>query len=154
MNGWRAQWSRRGWMLALALGAGSGAASSVGAQLHDRHTPPRRTALFRFGADLHAAMAGMVRDMEKVTMTGNPDRDFLAMMIPHHEGAVAMAKLVLVHGEDPLVRKLAAEIIAGQEVEITSMRNRLQILRAGRDPNPGGFPALEGTRGPISGGHW
>jgi uncharacterized protein (DUF305 family) len=101
-----------------------------------------------FSAEMHAAMAKMSRDMEAAPMTGDPDKDFLAMMIPHHEGAVEMARLVLLHGRDPLVRKLAEEIIAAQQAEIVTMQKRLEILKAGRDPNPGGFPALGGTRGP------
>jgi len=103
-----------------------------------------------FEADMHAAMSRMAKDMEAAPMSGDPDRDFLAMMIPHHEGAVEMARLVLLHGRDPLVRRLAEEIIAAQQTEIITMQQRLEILSAGQDPNPGGFPALGGTRGPGS----
>jgi uncharacterized protein (DUF305 family) len=77
----------------------------------------------------------------------DPDRDFLAVMIPHHEGAVEMARLVLIYGMDPLVRQLAEEIIGGQQAEITAMQARLKVLAHGPDPNPGGFPAMSGTRG-------
>ena len=45
--------------------------------------------------------------------------------------------------------KLAEEIIAAQQAEIVTMRQRLEILKAGRDMSPGGFPALGGTRGPA-----
>jgi hypothetical protein len=103
-----------------------------------------------FSAEMHTAMTKMSKDMEAAPMTGDPDKDFLAMMIPHHEGAVEMARLVLLHGRDPLVRKLAEEIIAAQQAEITTMRQRLEILKTGRDMTPGGFPALGGTRGPIA----
>jgi len=103
-----------------------------------------------FSAEMHTAMTKMSRDMEAAPMTGDPDKDFLAMMIPHHEGAVEMARLVLLHGRDPLVRNLAEEIIAAQQAEITTMRQRLEILKAGRDMTPGGFPALGGTRGPTT----
>jgi uncharacterized protein (DUF305 family) len=103
-----------------------------------------------FSAEMHAAMTKMSKDMEAAPMTGDPDRDFLAMMIPHHEGAVEMARLVLLHGRDPLVRRLAEEIIASQQAEIVTMRQRLEILKAGRDMAPGGFPALGGTRGPTA----
>jgi uncharacterized protein (DUF305 family) len=74
------------------------------------------------------------------------DVDFLAMMIPHHQGAVEMARLVLIHGKDPLTRRLAEEIIASQTVEIAAMRRRLAILRHADNPDPGAFPTLHGTR--------
>ncbi|MHB8708391.1 MAG: DUF305 domain-containing protein [Desulfuromonadales bacterium] len=101
-----------------------------------------------FAAEMDAGMAKMMRDMHAPGYTGNPDIDFLAMMIPHHEGAVEMARLVLVHGRDPLTRKLAGEIIASQIVEIEGMKRRLAILQANPRPRPGEFPALDGTRGP------
>lgn len=100
-----------------------------------------------FAPDMHAGMNKMMKDMESAPMTGDPDKDFLAMMIPHHEGAVEMARLVLVHGRDPLVRRLAEEIIASQTVEIQTMKERLAILKQKPDPDPGGFPSLGGMRG-------
>ncbi len=99
-----------------------------------------------FHAAMQQSMAAMVREMAAVAMTGDPDQDFLAMMIPHHRGAVEMAGALLVHGRDPLVRQLADEIIASQQTEIASMQARLALLRAGR----GGEDALHGTRGPAS----
>lgn len=102
-----------------------------------------------FAKAMHASMDVMMREMEDAPMTGDPDLDFLAMMIPHHEGAVEMARLVLIHGQDPLVRQLAEEIIASQTAEIEAMRRRLKILQSGPEPDPGGFPALHGTRGPA-----
>lgn len=53
--------------------------------------------------------------------TGNADVDFIKGMIPHHQGAVEMAKIVLEHGTDPEVKKLAEGIIAAQESEIKWM---------------------------------
>jgi len=105
------------------------------------------TGFRRFVREMDAGMDRMMRDMHAPGYTGNADVDFLAMMIPHHEGAVEMARLVLVHGRDPLTRRLGEEIIASQTAEIAAMRQRLAILRRGDDPDPGGFPALQGTRG-------
>ena len=100
-----------------------------------------------FAAAMHAAMERMMRGMHAGASQGSPDRDFLAMMIPHHEGAVEMARLVLVHGRDPATRRLAEDIIASQTVEIAGMRQRLALLARGAPPEPE-FPALGGTRGP------
>lgn len=138
--------------IAVVLVVVGGVTSGAWAQQHGGHgshaaAPPAPTG---FSVEMHAAMIKMSRDMEAGPMTGDPDKDFLAMMIPHHEGAVEMARLVLVHGRDPLVRKLAEDIIAAQQAEIITMRQRLDILRAGRDMAPGGFPALGGTRGPVA----
>ena len=100
-----------------------------------------------FPAVMHRQMRDMMAAMDRAPMTGDPDRDFLAMMIPHHQGAIDMARLVLVHGRDPLTRQLAEEIIASQQAEIASMQTRLRILEAGGTPEVNGFPALSGTRG-------
>lgn len=99
-----------------------------------------------FADEMDAAMARMMRDMHGAAPTGNPDLDFLAMMIPHHAGAVDMARAVLRHGRDPATRRLAEDIIAGQTIEIEGMQRRLAALR--RPRRPGEFPALGGTRGP------
>lgn len=114
-------------------------------QDHRHHTPAEPPG---FERDMDNAMATMMHAMHAPGFSGDADVDFLAMMIPHHQGAIAMARLALLHGSDPLSRRLAEEIIAGQQAEIEAMAARLAILRLGRDPAPGGFPALSGTRGP------
>jgi uncharacterized protein (DUF305 family) len=66
---------------------------------------------------MHAAMA--------MEYSGNADVDFVRGMIAHHQGAVEMARIVLEHGEDAEVKKLAEEIIAAQEGEIKWMEEWL-----------------------------
>jgi uncharacterized protein (DUF305 family) len=127
------------------------AASSELLQYHEHAEKPQQPPMSRdeqeFVRQMDAAMKKMMDDMHAPGYTGNPDVDFLAMMIPHHQGAVDMARLALIYGNDPLTRRLAEEIIASQTVEINAMSERLAILRRGDDPNPAGFPALHGTRG-------
>ena len=102
----------------------------------------------RFAAEMDVGMAKMMSDMHAPGYTGDADIDFLAMMIPHHEGAVDMSRLVLQHGNDPVTRKLAEDIIASQRVEIEGMQRRLSDLKRGVSrTDPGGYPALGGTRG-------
>ena len=63
----------------------------------------------------------MMKDMAQ-PYTGNADKDFVAHMIPHHEGAVTMAQVQLKHGKDPELRKMARDIIKAQKQEIAFMK--------------------------------
>ena len=74
---------------------------------------------------MNQAMAAMDHGMEHAAMTGSPDHDFAAMMIPHHQGAIDMAKVELVYGTDPVLRRMAQEIIVTQQQEIGVMRDQL-----------------------------
>ena len=116
---------------------------------HPQRSPAQGWALATgFPRALYEATLRMHEEMLRTLPSGNADLDFLVQMIPHHEGAVEMARLYLISGNDPLVRRLAEDIIASQQAEITAMKARLEILRKGADPSPGGFPSLGGTRGP------
>ena len=74
---------------------------------------------------MHESMAQMHGAMDHVSSSGDPDRDFALMMIPHHQGAIDMAKVELLYGKDPVMRRLAQEIIADQQSEIDVMRLQL-----------------------------
>jgi uncharacterized protein (DUF305 family) len=67
-------------------------------------------------------MSVMYKETETAPHTGDPDRDFVAMMIPHHQGAIDMAEAVLLYGKDPKTRRLAQEIITEQQSKIEQMQ--------------------------------
>jgi uncharacterized protein (DUF305 family) len=71
------------------------------------------------------AMKTMMSNMH-VKPTGKPDADFALMMIPHHQGAIDMAKVELQYGTDPELRQLATDIVAAQEKEIAQMKAWLE----------------------------
>ena len=79
-----------------------------------------------FAALMNDAMAIMDRDMAAAPMNGEPGHDFVTMMIPHHQGAIDMAKAVLLNTQDPELRNLALGIIAEQQNEINVMRAWLE----------------------------
>ena len=78
-----------------------------------------------FASQMMQAMDRMDSDMMAAKPTGDPDRDFAAMMIPHHQGAIDMAKVELIYGRDPVLRRLAQGIIVEQQQEIELMQRSL-----------------------------
>jgi uncharacterized protein (DUF305 family) len=89
---------------------------------HENHaqmgdTGPASVAFMEANQRMHESMA--------IEFTGNADVDFIRGMIPHHQGAVEMARIVLDYGTDPEVRKLAEAVIAAQEAEIKWMEEWL-----------------------------
>ncbi|WP_082448434.1 MULTISPECIES: DUF305 domain-containing protein [Burkholderiales] len=75
-----------------------------------------------FDALMGDAMAVMDHDMRTAPMNGQPAHDFMTMMIPHHQGAIDMAKSILLNTQDPEVRNLAQGIITEQSNEIRLMQ--------------------------------
>ena len=90
-----------------------------------------------FDRAMMQSMEKMDSDMMGAPMTGDPDHDLSAMMIPHHQGAIDMAKAFLLQGKDPALRRLAQEIIVTQTQEIDVMRRRLAALKNGAASTPG-----------------
>lgn len=87
-----------------------------------------------FQATMNAAVKRMHAEMH-LPFTGDADRDFARMMIPHHQGAIDMAIVELRYGKDPRLKRLAQEIIVTQQQEIAVMHLALG------DPLPPGNPA-------------
>ena len=92
-----------------------------------------RPAATRCMQEMNQSMERMDRRMVQAPMNGNADHDFASMMIPHHQGAIDMAKAELIYGKDPVMRRLAQEILVDQQSEIDSMQ--LWLERTGASPH-------------------
>jgi hypothetical protein len=71
---------------------------------------------------MNESMDGMDKGMKSAPMNGDVDHDFATMMMPHHQGAIDMAKAELLYGKDPVMRRLAKGIIVDQQSEIQAMQ--------------------------------
>jgi hypothetical protein len=115
----------------LSVGATSLAMAHGPARIHHVHAPvapiqyvadrPDHSDEAPFLSENDAAMNKMMADMT-VKPTGDIDRDFVAMMVPHHQGAIDMAQAVLRYGHNEQLRRLAQEIVVTQQQEIAAMR--------------------------------
>lgn len=115
-------------VLALAIAAGTGLAwAQTSIKPATQHDGMQQPSMQQGGAAAspsttayRAAMERMMHGMD-IAYTGDADRDFVAGMLPHHQGAVAMAEVELRYGHDPELRQLAEDIIAAQQKEIAFM---------------------------------
>jgi hypothetical protein len=122
----------------LVLAHGPSSAHRVHATLPIQYVADRtdNSTEASFMSENESAMSEMMTDM-MVQPTGDIDRDFVAMMVPHHQGAVDMAQAELKYGHNELLRRLARQIIANRQSEITVMRLAVDDER----PLPSGSPA-------------
>ena len=112
MHGGQGQGGMPGAMQGGGHGSGHGQAAAAG---------DRSVSSIAFAA----VNEKMHRDMA-IEFSGEPDADFVRGMIPHHQGAVDMAKIVIAFGKDPEIRKLAESVVKSQEAEIAVMREWLK----------------------------
>jgi uncharacterized protein (DUF305 family) len=92
-----------------------------------------------FLADNVSAMSKMMVDMD-IKLSGDVDRDFVAMMAPHHQAAIEMAEAELRYGHNERLRRMAQEIIVTQQQEIAAMR-----LIVGESPSLGNRSSITGA---------
>ena len=104
-------------LLAAPLPLVAQEADHSGHMMHGDESPATK-AFMEANMKMHAGM--------EIEYTGDADIDFVRGMIAHHQGAIDMARVVLNHGDDPEVKKLAEEIIAAQEGEIKWMTEWLE----------------------------
>ena len=108
---------------ALACTVAITVAFAAGDVMHDPHAPKAAapgSAEAAYLAENETAMNEMMADMA-VKPTGDVDRDFVAMMEPHHRGAIAMAQALLRYGKNEQLRRIAQDIVRNQQAEIVAM---------------------------------
>jgi uncharacterized protein (DUF305 family) len=155
------------WMLAAGIAAsGAGPAAAQG---HDHaHAPPRTGApAVPETPATRAFKAAHERMMQAMGLpyTGDPDVDFRVQMIPHHQGAIDMARVAMAHAKNPWTRQLAESVIVEQQREIAEMQ--AWLAQHGAAVPPGGqprhimgadayrtLPEEAGTRGEARGQSW
>lgn len=106
----------------------------------------------QFKAENHAAMDRMMAAM-MVQPTGDVDRDFAELMIPHHQGAIEMAQAELRYGKNEQLKRIAQEIIVDQQQEIAAMRLALGDALPPSNAAPTGAPPRPSTSDAISPEH-
>ena len=128
-------------MAALMLLAGTGVAAAQDAGLpeaclapqggHEMSAPAMEMDMAPRDEGHQALMAGMGKmnaDMDQGMKAEDIDVAFICGMIPHHQGAIDMAKAELQYGDDPFARELAQKVIEAQEAEIAQMKEWLATV--------------------------
>jgi hypothetical protein len=140
----------RGAVLAAAsFLAGFLACAEVPGRLFDMMVSPSHAAAqptdaneAAFLSENDKAMSRMMADMT-IKPTGDVDRDFVAMMMPHHQGAIDMAKALLGHGSNEQLRRIAQEIVVTQGQEIVAMRLAIGESASSTSPEAKSSPATQ-----------
>jgi hypothetical protein len=147
------------------LAASAGLARAQGHAAHAGHGAPSDAGAPTLATrEFKAAHERMMRNMA-LPYTGDPDADFRIQMIPHHQGAIDMARVALRHAKDPWTRQLAEAVIVEQQREIAEMQAWLH--RRGAPAAAGGqprhvigansfrtMPEEPGTRAELRGQSW
>jgi uncharacterized protein (DUF305 family) len=76
----------------------------------------------------------------QIQPSGNADADFVAMMVPHHQGAIDMARAELLYGQNETLRRMAQEIVVTQQQEIVAMQQALGQSSTGSPTGPASTP--------------
>ena len=109
------------WVI-LSMGIVSTMLCALGQQHASRMHMGDGTAVSPAWFQLSSSMDPMHAGMTLVKPTGEDDVDFVALMLPHHQAAIDMAKAQLLFGKDPQMRRLAQEIVTDQQLEIELMQ--------------------------------
>jgi uncharacterized protein (DUF305 family) len=110
----------------LAAGGGRLAAHQHEPHAQPGHAMPMDGQAAGSATEAYRAAADRMHEGMALELTGDPDVDFARGMIPHHQGAIDMARALLAYGADPELRKLAEAIVAAQEAEIAFLRAWLE----------------------------
>lgn len=153
------------WVTAAMLATGWAGSATAQGPMHGGHAGHRSAATDTPSTrEFKAAHALMMRSMA-LPYTGDPDTDFRIHMIPHHQGAIEMARVAMRHAKDPWTRQLAEAVIVEQQREIAEMQAWLEqrgaMVPAGGQPRhimgAGSYrtrPEEPGTRSELVGQSW